>query len=188
MKRKLLFLLVSVLLVSTLTGCGKSSTPNENGTNNSSQSEKVKGNCTAVECIKKIKNENTVDEINRIIGFDGELIDEKYNIYYWKLSENTGVKMAYYSSTKGTVSIDYDTNTLANSRVNFSRYSELQNKIRDGVSYQEFISYIGNVEGTIVEKSTTSTKYVWVSSDGSYLNGSFSNISNQCTFASGRIK
>ena len=52
----------------------------------------------------------------------------------------------------------------------------------------DFISYIGNVEGTIIEKSSYSTKYVWVSTDGGYLNGTFSSSSGNCTFASGMIK
>ena len=30
--------------------------------------------------------------------------------------------MAYYSSAKGTVTIDFDRDSLANSKVNFSRY------------------------------------------------------------------
>ena len=72
--------------------------------------------------------------------------------------------------------------------MDFSRYNELQPKIKEGITYNDFISYIGNVQGTIIEKSSTSTKYTWVSKDGSYLNGSFSNNSGKCTFASGRIK
>ena len=64
----------------------------------------------------------------------------------------------------------------------------MQPKIKEGISYNDFKSYIGNVDGTITEKSSISTKYTWVSSDGSYLTASFSNSSNQCTFASGRVK
>lgn len=91
---------------------------------------------------KKINHEKTVEKINSIIEFEGELIDEEYNIYYWELSEETGVKMAYYLSTKGTV----------------------------------------------IEKSSYSTKYVWVAYDGGYLNRTFSSSSGNCTFASGMIK
>ena len=114
--------------------------------------------------------------------------DEKYNIYYWEISEDEGIKVAYYGGNKGTITADFDRDTLANSKVNFSRYSELQPRIKEGISYNDFKSYIGNVDGTITEKSSISTKYTWVSSDGSYLTASFSNSSNQCTFASGRVK
>ena len=86
------------------------------------------------------------------------------------------------------ISIDYDRETLSNNKVDFSKYSELQPKIKEGITYNDFISYIGNIEGTIIEKSSYSTKYVWVSSDCSYLNGTFSSSSGNCTFASGMIK
>lgn len=183
MKKKLFSILLGVVLTVGLTGCGNNFTSNGNNLSG----EKIKGNCIATECIKKIEPENTVEEINNIIGFNGELTDEKYNIYYWKISENTGVKVSYYSSKKGTISIDYDRDSLANSKVDFSRYNELQSKIKEGITYNDFISYIGNVQGTIIEKSSTSTKYTWVSKDGGYLNASFSNNSNKCIFVSGRI-
>ena len=190
MKKKILGMLCGVLVLGALTGCGNNNATTGNGgdVSGGGTSTNTKGNCTAVECIKKINPENTVEQINNIIGFEGELIDEKYNIYYWELSEETGVKMAYYSSAKGTVTIDYDRDSLANSKVNFSRYSELKPKINEGISYNDFISYIGGAEGTVIEKSSYSTKYVWVSSDGSYLNGTFSSSSGKCTFASGMIK
>lgn len=184
MKKKIIGILLGVALIGGLTGCGNNPTSNDNNLSE----EKIKGNCTAVECIKKIEPENTVEEINDIIGFNGELINEKYNIYYWKISESTGVKVAYYSSPKSTINIDYDRDSLANNKVDFSRYDELQQKIKEGITYDDFISYIGNVQGVIIEKSSTSTRYTWVSKDGSYLNGSFSNYSGKCTFASGRMK
>ena len=190
MKKKILSMLCGVLVLGALTGCGNNNATTGNGgdVSGGGTSTNTKGNCTAVECIKKINPENTVEQINDIIGINGELIDEKYNIYYWELSEETGVKMAYYSSAKGTVTIDYDRDSLANSKVNFSRYSDLKEKINEGITYDNFISYIGGVEGTLIEKSSYSTKYVWVSSDGSYLNGTFSSSSGKCTFASGMIK
>jgi hypothetical protein len=180
-KNKVFISLTGILLLTTLTGCGNKETTE-------SSTSKTKGNCTAVECVKQISPENTVEEINNIIGVDGELTDETYNKYYWELSEDSGVEVTYYSSSKGTIVADIDRDILANSQVDFSRYDELQPKVNDGITYSEFISYIGNVEGTIIEKSSYSTKYVWVASDGSYLNATFSNSSNKCTFVSGMIK
>lgn len=193
MKKKLLGLLCGVLVLGTLTGCGSNNSTIGNGSgvsNGGSSTTNTKGNCTAVECIKKINPEHTVEQVNDIIGFDGELLDEKYQKYYWELSEETGVEVTYYSSSKGKISIDYDRDSLANSKVDFSRYSELKSKIKgtDGITYDDFITYIGNVQGTLIEKSSYSTKYVWVATDGSYLSGSFSSSSRKCTFASGMIK
>ncbi|MBQ6816835.1 MAG: hypothetical protein IJO27_00215 [Bacilli bacterium] len=192
MKKKILSMLCGVLVLGALTGCGNNNATTGNGgdVSGGGASTNTKGNCTAVECIKKINPEHTVEQINNIIGFEGELLDEKYQKYYWELSEDTGVQVAYYSSSKGQISIDYDRDSLANNKVDFSRYSELKAKIEgtDGITYNDFITYIGNVQGTVIEKSSYSTKYVWVASDGSYLNGSFSSSSGKCTFASGMIK
>lgn len=190
MKRKILSILLSITLIISLTACGNTTNTGNNTTpdDNTTSGEKIKGNCTAIECIKKIEPENTVEEINKIIGFEGEKTDEQYNIYYWQISENTGVKVAYYSSTKGDISIDYDRDSLANNKVDFSRYSELQSKVKEGITYDEFISYIGNVQGTVIEKSSINTRYTWVSKDGSYLNASFIKRTGKCSFVSGRIK
>lgn len=186
MKKKIYRVLFAIVLVGFLTGCGNNSTSNDNS--NDKLEEKISGNCTAVECIKQIEPENTVEEINKIIGIDGELTSEKYNIYYWKISDNTGVKVAYYSSEKGNISIDYDSNSLANDKIDFSKYDELKSKVNSGISYNDFISYIGNVHGTLIEKTSSSMQYVWVSKDGSYLKGTFSNRTGNCTVVTGRIK
>lgn len=194
MRVKVLGIMCALLLVGICVGCGNNSTGNNSGSSNDNNSvnnsEKVetKGNCNAVECVEQIEIESTVEEINEIIGFDGELIDEDYNIYYWEFSEDTGIKVAYYSSTRGTITLDIDKDSLANKKVDFSRYDELQPKIKEGITYDEFIKYIGNVDGIVTEKSSLSTKYTWVDSDGSYLTASFSNNSKKCSFASGWIK
>lgn len=185
MKKGFKIFAIAIVMMLCLTGCGNND--NSGAGSTSGGSSKIKGNCHATECIKQIKVENTVEEINKIIGFEGELTDEQYDIYYWQISEDEGIKVAYYNSERGTITADFDRDSIANSKVDFSRYSELQPKIKEGITYNDFKSYIGNVDGVITEKSSLSTKYTWVSSDGSYLTGSFSNSSNKCTFASGRI-
>ena len=127
MKKIIFGFICSALTLSLFTGCGdkelKKTDNNENKTE-----EKTNGKCTAVECIKQINVENTVEEINNIIGINGELIDEKYNKYYWKLSENVGIEVAYYSSTKGTIKLDIDKSKIAIKNVDFSKYNELKDK------------------------------------------------------------
>lgn len=184
MKKKLFLELFLFLGIICITGCGKGNESTlDNGTKLAS-----KGKCVATECIKQIKIENTVEEINDIIGFDGEVTDEKYNKYYWELSEDTGIEVTYYSDNKGTIEVDIDMDLLANKNVSFSRYNELQPKIKEGITYDEFKTYVGNVDGTLIEKGSISNKYVWVAKDGSYLNAAFSNSSGKCTFASGMVK
>ena len=67
-------------------------------------------------------------------------------------------------------------------------YNELKDKVKSGITYDEFKTYLGNIEGVIVEKSSYSTKYTWASENGSYINGTFSNSSNKCTLLSGVVK
>lgn len=184
MKKKILGFVCGIVTLGMLTGCGNNLINNDENNKN----EISKGNCTALECIKKIEPEYTVEQINNVIGFEGELTDEKYHKYYWELSEDTGVEVTYYSSDNGTIKIDYVREELANKKVNFSKYSDLKEKINDGITYNDFISYIGNVDGTIIEKSAYSTKYVWVSSNGGYLTGIFSKNTGKCTAAIGMIK
>lgn len=183
MKNKLFNLIFIIFTFIILTGCGNDVVPEDD---KQEQKPMIKGNCTAVECIKKINLENTLNEINNIIGFEGTLIED--NIYYWELSENTGVKVAYDFNGISTIGIDYVKKDLANDKVDFSRYSELKPKVSEGINYNDLISYIGGVEGTIIEKSSSSTRYIWVSPDGSYFSATFSNLSGKCTFATVYIK
>ena len=55
------------------------------------------------------------------------------------------------------------------------------------MSLDKFNEMVGNVEGTLVEKSGTIKKYLWYGASDNYLYGTFSNTSNKCTFISGRI-
>lgn len=182
MKRNILNLVFGILFIGTVTGCDNNTTTLDNGNKIES-----KGKCTATECIEKINVENTVEEINEIIGFEGELTDENYNKYYWELSEDSGIEVTYYSGEKGTIEVVIENDLLANKNVDFSKYDELQTKVKEGINYNDFISYIGNVKGTLIEKSSYSNKYLWVAEDGSYLKATFSSSSGDCTFVTGYV-
>ena len=182
MKRFLYSFLLCLIVSILLTGCGLNNNKLNVTTNDS------KSSCEVIDCINQIKVENTVDEIKNIIGFDGELTDEKYNKYYWKLSEDEGVEVTYYSSDKGTIKIYFDKNSVANKNVDFSKYQEIKSLLDNGTSltYNEFVSKVGGIEGTLIEKSAYSKKYIWVNLDGGYLNASFSETSGKCTIVTGR--
>lgn len=189
MKAKKIFYCVmfGVLLLGLVTGCFNQKESN-NSNSSSSSNEKLKGNCVATECINLIEPTNTVEEINKIIGLDGELQDENNNKYYWKLSEDSGIEVTYSSSDNGSISVDIDKKTLANKKVDFSNYDEIKSLLSSGQSltYDEFVSKVGNVQGTLIGKSSYSKKYVWVNSDGGYLNASFSESTGKCTIVTGR--
>ena len=78
-------LLVTILLCSLsfllLTGC-------------SNDSDK-KANCSALECIKKIKVDNTVEEVNKIIGVKGVLYDKEKKFYRYDLDNGETITLKY---------------------------------------------------------------------------------------------
>ena len=189
MKKNLIKVICALVIVGTLTGCGvKNLAPvNGGGKETTTTAAKIKGNCHALECIKKIETNATVEDINAIIGFNGELTDEKYNFYTWKISDDESIVAKYYSGKTPTIVAEIDNDTVRNSQVDFSKWSELKPLISKGITYDDFITYIGGQEGTLVEKSSSSNKYLWVDAQGGYLSASFGATSKKCTFASGRV-
>lgn len=195
MKKKLLVVLLCVVFLTT--GCGKLINLKKDVKTNdyvapNSQKAKdkstKKSNCSVLDCMKKLKVENTVEEINKVIGFDGELTNETYKEYTWKFSNTESIKATYYSSDKATIDATYDKDPLRNKKVDFSRYSEIQSALKStSLTYDEFKEKVGGVEGTLTYISSYSNKYVWVNKNGEYLTGTFSNTTNKCTFVIGRI-
>lgn len=166
------------------TGCGKKIEPRDDNSKNEKENA-LKANCSALECIKKIEPENTVEEVNKIVGVEGKLTDEKYNIYEYDLGNDETITLKYYSGTKATIVASYDKNSLANKNVNLSDLQELKSKVNSGITYDEFKNEIGSVDGTLIEKSDSSKKYIWVSKKGGNVTGSFRNRDNKCSFFTG---
>lgn len=191
MKNKKIYILVIIILL-TFTGCSiniNNADVNAKKDNvKETTSKKSKGNCTLFECIKLIEPSNTVEEINQIIGITGELTDEKYNEYTWTLSDNESVKVTYYSSDKGTIKAEFNKSELKNSKVTFTNTDELKTKVNSGITYDEFKTYIGGEDGTLIEKSTTTNKYIWIDNQENYINASFSINTGLCTYFNGYVK
>lgn len=185
MKKKILLGLLSLVLVFTVTGCFNNKKIITGQTN---VKKDVKGNCRALECIKKIKPENTPEEINKVIGFEGKLTDEKNKIYTWEISKDEKVTASYYSSDKATIDASYDKEELKDKKITFDKYDDIQSALKTGTSltYDEFCKKV-NGKGVLYSVSTYSKKYVWVNKNGEYLTGTFSTSTNKCTFVIGRI-
>lgn len=190
MKRKLLISLMMISAIFVVAGCEKK-VESQNNNQDTTTTQASKGNCKVTECISLIKPDNTVEEINNIIGFEGELKDEKYYKYTWTLNDTDSVSIQYGSETskKGTITIDYDKNSIINDNIDFSKYSEIKALLDDRTSltYQEFVEKMGNVEGVLVEKTSYSKYYMWQKSDGRYLKANFSESTGKCTSVFGRI-
>ena len=193
MKNKILtkigLLALILCLTLTLSGCGLKKDSNQVDSNGGSSSEKANDSKTndmiVFDYMEKLSPENTVEEMNAIIGSEGELVDEKYNKYSWNISEDTTLTATYYSSKTATIKIDIDKNLLKNDKVDLSCAKDLKSEINstNGLKYDDFVSRIGS-EGYVVEKSSSSITYKWVNSQGGYLSGSFSKSSGKCTFFS----
>ena len=193
MKNKVLTKIVLLILILCLTvalsGCGMSKKTEEDGAIESSTEvateDTSKKDLVAFEYMDKLSPENTVEEINEIIGFEGELTDEKYNEYTWNITDDTKITATYYSSKTATIKIDIDNKLLKDDKADLSCAKDLKAEINstNGITYDDFVSKIGT-NGYIVEKSSSSTKYKWVNKNGGYLTGTFSNSSGKCTFFS----
>ena len=72
MKTVRLFLVIILLLI--ISGCKKENVLSNND------------NCDVTNCLDVIDWNNSVSEINDIIGVEGTLIDATYNEYHWKIN------------------------------------------------------------------------------------------------------
>ena len=178
MSRKISIIIIVILTTFLLTSCNS---------NNKENSKKT--NCKIFNCINKITPENTIDEINEIIGFKGELTDEKYKIYNWQLNDKESIQVAYYSSDKSQIKIKYDKNDLKDKKVDFSNYEKIKEDLKKGVkiTYKDLTKNF-KTKGTLTAKSSISKKYTWVSENGSYLTATISNNNDRCISLTGKIK
>lgn len=188
---KIGLLALILCLVFSLSGCGsKDNDSNKDSKNNSSENstESSKEDLKVFEYMDKIKPENTVEEINSIIGSDGELVDEKYNKYTWKITDDTTLTATYYSAKTATITIDIDDDLLKDDKTDLSDSSNLKSKINsaNGVKYEDMVSKFGT-NGYMVEKRSSGTSYMWVNKDGGYIKANFSNGSGKCTSFFGRV-
>lgn len=183
MKKKILSLTLVAFLVLGLTGCGNSDKP--------STGEKSKGKCDVFECMEKLESSQTLEEMNQIIGFEGELKREAddYKVYEWELSENTSINVQFMlKNNTATISSNYLT-TMAPQKSDFSKWDEIKSKLnkKEEISYDEFVKLVGGVQGTIKQKTKTSISYSWYNADGGYLTAYFSTETGNCTMTSGRF-
>ena len=173
MKKKfLLGLACSFVLVYT-TGCGNIKENNnkqdENGKNYATV-ETVKSKCSYYECLTKMSLDNTIEELNEIVGFDATKLEnttgstaEKYE---YDFGNEKLITVTLFNNKISTIKIEYDRKELKNKKVTLDNLSDINARINDGINYEEFKKAVGGVEGTLIEVSSWN-KYVWVAEDGS---------------------
>ncbi len=175
--KKLMLKSITVLFTACfITGCSENKTDEK-------PKEMVKGNCTVIECMKKIEASNTVEEISSIIGFEpteSEFSGEKT----WKLDSKNWITL---KSAGGSplLQATIDKESIKNENVKLPSQKELQELLNKGVTYEELVEKLGG-EGTLQSKSEESVGYVWADKNGQRLGATINNKSKKCTVASYR--
>ena len=170
MKKLLAILLCSTFILGIATGCGKDE---EKDTKKPEVQEKSKGKCEVAECMKELKPEMKVEEINEIIGFEGEKEEDKEN-YIWQLTEKTKIEVEY-TNGKGRIDATYNKEDLKNEDVKISICYDIVNNIKEKTyTYEEMVEKLEGVEGNLESYSSTSKMYSWVNKDGQTFRATFS--------------
>lgn len=185
--KKFSIILLSVLCLIGLTGCAIKKEDTKSINSNLVEEEKTEDS-KVLKYIKEIEITSTVEEMNKIIGFEGELVtDSSYKKYTWKISDESSLSAIVYSSGISNISIEFGKDLIKNNKVDFSKYDEISSSIKKGdtITYAQFKEKVGGIEGTLIEKSSVSNSYKWVNRDGGYLKATFSTSSGKCTFVSG---
>ncbi|MBQ3414991.1 MAG: hypothetical protein IJH39_06530 [Clostridia bacterium] len=195
MKKGVLIGIIVVVIIAVVAAVfvirGLGEGPKDNGGSSSeiTVSESIKGKQNVFETIKLIETENTVEEINEIIGFEGECTDEENKTYKWEISQDTSVKVQYSKNNDATIEISFPSKKIANENVDFSKFEEIKSAMNtsSSITYDEIVQKLGGVEGTLKYKAKGTVRYEWDRPDGGYLTCTFNSSSMKCTFASGRF-
>lgn len=175
---KKIFVSFLLLFFMIVTGCEEEQQLDE-------KKEEIRGNCVVTECIKKIETTNSVEEINNIIGFEAEK-SEYSESYTWKLSDKTWITRDA-SGTAPILQATIDKETIQSDAVDFSVYSDIKKMLDSGtsLSYEEMVSKLGGVEGTLAGKTSTSNRYIWVDKSNRTFSATFSNtLGGKCSIIS----
>lgn len=181
MKKILTILLCSAFILGMATGCGKEE---ELDKKEPETKEESKGKCEVSECMKELKPEMKVEEINEIIGFEGEK-DESTEKYTWKLTEKTKIEVEY-SNGKGSIKATYNKEDLKNEDLKLSLCYDILNHIKEKTyTYEEMVEKLEGIEGNLESYSPTSKMYSWVNKDGQTFRATFSDsLKGKCSIVS----
>ena len=191
MKKKLLTIFVCGIMLIGLTGCGATKEESNKDTKEEKTTSTAKKDTKVFEYIEKLDLDNSVDEITEMIGLEPKVEEESsYNKYTWTITDYTSlIALEQSSGSVYNIKVETSNDIMKNKKVDFSKYDEIQAALKSGnsLTYDEFVEKVGNVQGYLIEKSSISTAYKWVSDEGAYLRATFNNTSKKCTFVSGRI-
>ena len=134
----------------------RSNTGSGTGTNSETNARSsYKAKCDISECLKKLDQHSTLEQINSVIGFEGTkgTSSSDYTKYSWDLGTDAKLVATIYS-TSTSLSLDVKDDLIKNSKVNFSKYDEVKKAIQGGqkITYDEVKSKFG-ADGVLIEVS-----------------------------------
>lgn len=156
---------------------------NQDIASNSNVSTETRGNYNVIEAMKHIEATNTVEEINEILGFEGET-SEFSGETTWKLDSKNWITLKPGSDSQ-IVQATIDRELLKDDKVTLPTQKELQELLNKGITYKELVEKIG-AEGIMNSKTKSSVGYIWADKNGQRLGATINNESGKCTVASYR--
>ena len=145
--------------------------------------DEVRGNCTVVECMKKLEATNTKEEITEVIGFEPE-VSEYSGDATWKLDSKNWITLKS-GATGNILQATIDKESIKDENVSLPTQKELQTLLNKGITYEGLVEKLG-AEGTLESKTSSSVGYVWADANGQRLGATINNKSGKCTVASFR--
>lgn len=179
MKKKIITVIFGIMVLSITAGC------NQNLKDDTTEKEEVKGNCTIVECMKKINATNTKEEIDEIIGFETTTDAMIGSDPIWKFDSKNWISFKT-SNGSTTIQATIDKESIKNDDINLPSSSDLQKDLNNGsFTYEELVEKVGG-DGTLTTISEGSLSYTWVDKNGQRLGATFNKKSGKCSVASFR--
>ncbi len=172
------YLCLGIIILGVMVGCGNKPTELQE-----KKEEEVKGNCTVEECINQIEPKMKVEEVNQIIGFEGEKKADS-DSYIWQLTTKTKIEVEYKDNL-GSIKATYDKDKINSNELKMSIGYEIVNDIKKKTyTYEEMVEKFEGVEGHLESKSSTSKMYIWVK-DGQTFRATFSDsLKGKCSIVS----
>lgn len=178
LKKILSSFIIGLCALSLVTGCSEE-VLDEN-------KNEVRGNCSIVECMKKISASSTMEEINAIIGFESATDAMIGSDPIWKFDSKNWISFKTSSNNDITIQATIDKSSIQDENVKLPTSKELQELLNNGsFTYEELVEMLGG-DGTLTSISKGSLSYTWVDKNGQRLGATFNNESGKCTVASYR--
>lgn len=177
----LTILLGGTLILGVATGCTEQK---DNKTTEDETKEVSKGKCEADKCIQLLEPKMKVEEVNEIIGFEGEK-KEGTETYIWQLTKKEKIEVEYKDGL-GTITATLDKEKIQNDNLKLSVCYEIQKLLKEGTTftYEEMVEKFEGIDGYLATKAPTFKRYIWVK-DNQTFGATFSDsLNGKCSIVS----